>query len=56
MPPRIYNFDEIRCKNENCITHPKNSENVGASFVRINDKLVCEYCETPHEYNEIWAI
>ncbi|AEH50338.1 bifunctional aspartate carbamoyltransferase catalytic subunit/aspartate carbamoyltransferase regulatory subunit [Pseudothermotoga thermarum] len=56
LPPRIYNFDEIRCKNENCITHPKNGENVGASFVRVGDKLVCEYCETPHDYSEIWTI
>lgn len=56
LPPKIYNFDEIRCKNENCITHPKNGENVGASFIRIGDKLVCEYCETPHEYSEIWII
>ncbi|WP_028843554.1 bifunctional aspartate carbamoyltransferase catalytic subunit/aspartate carbamoyltransferase regulatory subunit [Pseudothermotoga elfii] len=56
LPPKIYNFDEIRCKNENCITHPKNGENVGASFIRIDDRLVCEYCETPHEYSEIWVI
>ncbi len=56
LPPRIYNFDEIRCKNENCITHPKNGENIGASFIRIGDKLVCEYCETPHDYSEIWTI
>ncbi len=54
LPPKIYNFDEIQCKNENCITYPKNGENVGASFVRVGDKLVCEYCETPHEYSEIW--
>ncbi len=56
LPPRIYNFDEIHCKNENCITHPKNGENVPASFVRVGDKLVCEYCETPHNYTEIWDV
>jgi len=56
MPPRIYGFDEIRCKNENCITNPAHGENVTASFVQIDGKFVCEYCETPHEYHEIWKI
>jgi len=54
MPPRIYGFDEIRCKNENCITNPAHGENVTASFVQVDGKFVCEYCETPHEYHEIW--
>jgi len=56
LPPKIYNFEEISCKNENCITNPKNGEGVPSSFVRIGDKLVCEYCETPHDYGEIWTI
>ncbi len=56
LPPRIYNFDEIKCKNENCITNPTHGENVSASFVQIDGKFVCEYCETFHEYHEIWNI
>ncbi|HPV63147.1 MAG TPA: aspartate carbamoyltransferase regulatory subunit, partial [Fervidobacterium sp.] len=56
LPPRIYGFDEIRCKNENCITNPVNGEGVNASFVRVDGKFICEYCETPHEYHEIWNI
>lgn len=56
LPPKIYNFEEISCKNENCITNPKNGEGAPASFVRIGDKLVCEYCETPHTHEEIWLI
>ncbi|ODN29789.1 bifunctional aspartate carbamoyltransferase catalytic subunit/aspartate carbamoyltransferase regulatory subunit [Fervidobacterium thailandense] len=56
LPPRIYNFEELQCKNENCITHPKNGENVMASFVQVDGKFICEYCETAHEYHEIWKI
>lgn len=56
LPPRIYNFEEIRCKNENCITNPLHGENVYSSFVQVDGKLVCEYCDTAHEYHEIWRI
>lgn len=56
LPPRIYNFEELQCKNENCITHPKNGENVMASFVQVDGKFICEYCEAAHEYHEIWKI
>lgn len=56
LPPRIYNFDEIRCKNENCITNPAHGENISASFIQVDGKFVCEYCETPHEYHEIWNV
>jgi len=56
LSPRIYNFDEIRCKNENCITNPAHGENVSASFIQVDGKFVCEYCETPHEYHEIWNV
>lgn len=57
LPPRVYGFDELRCKNENCITNPIHGENVKGSFIK-NEKgqLVCEYCETPHNYDEIWNI
>lgn len=61
MPPRIYNFDEISCKNENCISHPKHGENVSTSFERKTDvegraRFVCSWCEKEHDYGEIWAL
>jgi aspartate carbamoyltransferase len=57
LPPRIYNFEELRCKNENCITNPVNGENVQVSFIRNkNNELICEYCETPHTFEEIWNV
>lgn len=56
LPPKIYNFDEIRCKNENCITNPAYGENVYASFVQVGGKFVCHYCETVHDYHEIWRV
>lgn len=57
MPPRIYNFDEISCKNESCISNPKNFEGVRKDFYRAGDTtFVCRYCERPHNFNEIWDI
>lgn len=57
LPPTIYGFKELRCKNENCITNPVHGEDVKPSFVR-NEKglFVCEYCDTPHTFEEIWSI
>jgi len=57
LPPFIYGFSELRCKNENCITNPVNGENAEAFFIRNNEgELVCKYCETPHSFEEIWNI
>ncbi|WGS64693.1 bifunctional aspartate carbamoyltransferase catalytic subunit/aspartate carbamoyltransferase regulatory subunit [Marinitoga aeolica] len=57
LPPKVYGFEELRCKNENCITNPIHGENVKGSFIKDeNGNLVCEYCETPHNYDEIWNI
>lgn len=57
MPPRIYNFDEISCKNENCISNPKHFEQVRQEFYRSQDStFVCRYCEKPHNFAEIWDI
>lgn len=57
LPPFIYGFAELRCKNENCITHPNNGENAEAFFEKSEDgKLVCKYCETPHSFEEIWNL
>jgi aspartate carbamoyltransferase len=61
MPPRIYGFDEISCKNENCISAPKNLEGVITEFLRKSEagepggaKFVCRYCEREHAFRDIW--
>lgn len=55
MPPKIYNFDTISCKNPACISHPYNGESVPAEFNRREgDIFVCKYCEKPHTFKEIW--
>lgn len=55
MPPRIYNFDDLACTNEACISHPLQSENVPAHFTRTNENLfACAYCDKTHSFKEIW--
>ncbi|PKL09026.1 MAG: bifunctional aspartate carbamoyltransferase catalytic subunit/aspartate carbamoyltransferase regulatory subunit, partial [Spirochaetae bacterium HGW-Spirochaetae-7] len=58
MPPRIYKFDDIACRNENCVSHPSHEEHVEASFVRKGgtDTFVCRWCEKEHDYPEIWRV
>jgi len=57
MPPRIYGFDEISCKNENCIANPKHNEGVVTEFLRkTGSTFVCKYCEREHSFREIWDI
>ncbi|MDC7241088.1 MAG: bifunctional aspartate carbamoyltransferase catalytic subunit/aspartate carbamoyltransferase regulatory subunit, partial [Spirochaetales bacterium] len=57
MPPKIYNFEEISCKNENCISHPEKHQHVKTHFNRSSDsKFVCKYCEKSHSFEEIWDI
>lgn len=55
MPPRIYNFDNIGCKNENCISFPDHGEKAPAEFIRMSgDRFMCKYCEKPHSFKEVW--
>ena len=55
LPPRIYNFTDIACKNENCISHPKHAEGATALFYRTKDQqYACQYCGTVHSFKEIW--
>ncbi|MDC7219735.1 MAG: aspartate carbamoyltransferase [Spirochaetales bacterium] len=54
MPPRIYNFDEISCKNEICISHPQNHQHVGTMFTREGESFVCHYCQKKYTFKEIW--
>ena len=57
MPPKIYNFEEISCKNENCISHPEKHQHVKTRFNRSSDsKFVCKYCEKSHSFEDIWDI
>ncbi|OHD11606.1 MAG: aspartate carbamoyltransferase [Spirochaetes bacterium GWB1_48_6] len=56
MPPRIYNFAEVSCRNENCISHPRLCEPVKAEFIREGrDSFICRYCDRVHTYQEIWT-
>ncbi|HOV63196.1 MAG TPA: aspartate carbamoyltransferase regulatory subunit, partial [Spirochaetia bacterium] len=55
MPPRVYGFEEISCKNENCISYPEHAEHVTPEFFRSEKStFVCKYCEKPHSFHEIW--
>ena len=54
MPPRIYNFAEIGCRNENCISHTKQHEGISPEFERRGEGFVCRFCERPHSYDDIW--
>jgi aspartate carbamoyltransferase len=57
MPPRIYGFDEISCKNEGCVSSPKQLESVTPAFVRKGESaFVCRYCEREHAFGEIWDV
>jgi aspartate carbamoyltransferase len=57
MPPRIYGFREISCKNETCVSHPQHHEHAVPEFYRSADsRFVCRYCETGHDFREIWDV
>lgn len=56
LPPRIYNFEDLICKNEACVSHPAQSEGVPAIFYRtIDNRYACQYCGTIHTFKEIWG-
>ena len=55
MPRRVYDFEEISCKNEACVSHPTHYEHVIPEFLRSGaTTFVCKYCEKPHDFQEIW--
>lgn len=55
LPPKIYNFEDLSCKNPNCISNPIHDEHVPAFFWKTpEDKFVCEYCGKVHSFKEIW--
>lgn len=54
-PRRVYDFSEISCKNEACVSNPENHEHVIPEFLRSGTStFVCKYCERPHDFHEIW--
>ena len=57
MPPKIYNFAEISCKNVECVTHPEAFQGVPPSFFRTEgETFTCRYCGRRHAYGDIWDI
>jgi aspartate carbamoyltransferase len=55
LPPRIYNFNDIGCANDACISHISHAENAPARFIRTDDgRYACEYCGRLHTFKEIW--
>ena len=55
LPPRIYNFDDLMCKNEACISNDAQNEHVQAMFIRTNDnRYTCAYCGKVHTFKEIF--
>lgn len=57
FPPKIYDFDEISCKNPDCISYPSHHENATPFFYKTeNNTFVCKYCDKNHNYKDIWDI
>ncbi len=57
MPPRVYSFDEISCKNDACVSHPSHHQHVRPEFLRRGSStFVCKYCDRPHAFEEIWDV
>ena len=57
MPPKIYNFAEISCKNMECVSWPGAFQNVAPHFYRTGgDTFTCRYCGKCHEYGDIWDL
>ena len=55
MPPKLYNFAELSCKNDLCISNKKHYENVPAEFEKYTkDTFICQYCSTKQTYEEVW--
>ncbi|MBN2535101.1 MAG: aspartate carbamoyltransferase [Spirochaetales bacterium] len=56
-PHRVYNFDEIGCTNQDCISNPVHNENTQTEFFRSGENtFICKYCEKPHRFKDIWTI
>ena len=61
QPPRIYGFQEIGCLNRNCISHESHCEGADPEFWRDTQtdsqrNLICIYCNTAHNFYELWHV
>jgi len=67
VPPRIYNFPDISCKNKACMSHKSQMQHeVPPYFLRIKTcaagkhsfsdtgAFTCKYCEHTHDFWKIW--
>jgi len=67
VPPRIYNFPDISCKNKACVSHKSQMQHeVPPYFLRIatsatgkplhseTGAFTCKYCEHLHDFWKIW--
>ena len=55
MPPKIYKFSEISCRNPECVTYPGAFQHVPPHFYRTEgDTFTCRYCGKRHAYGDIW--
>jgi aspartate carbamoyltransferase len=56
LPARVSKLPGVRCRNTDCISNPDFYEPVIQEFRRLaKGTFVCQYCNTPHEYQDIWA-
>lgn len=57
FPPKIYDFDQISCKNPDCISHPDHHENATPFFYKTEQNtFICKYCDKNHNYKDVWDI
>lgn len=55
IPPEIYNFDLLACKNSECISHSSHEEGIPAHFYRVDTTTcVCRYCGKHYTTKEVW--
>ena len=55
FPPKIYDFDQISCKNPDCISHPDHHENATPFFYKTEQNtFICKYCDKNHNYKDVW--
>lgn len=59
VPPRIYNFENISCRNVGCISHPGNMQHEVPPYFLRNISMgsmafACKYCEVRHDFWQIW--
>lgn len=54
MPPRIYGFEELACRNPMCVSREEYFEGVVPEFHAEKGQFTCKYCDTAHSFKEIW--